>query len=91
MRLVSWNVNGIRAVSKKGFFEWLADASPDVLCLQETKIQTGQLTRRLAQPPGYRAHWHSAERKGYSGVATWTSTKPPWASMAERTWRRVVA
>ena len=76
MKLVSWNVNGIRAAQKKGLFDWLAAASPDVLCLQETKIQPHQLTEKLRQPPGYHAYWNSAERKGYSGVATWSRTEP---------------
>jgi exodeoxyribonuclease-3 len=76
MRLVSWNVNGIRSAVRKGFHDWLEEASPDVLCLQETRIQADQLTKRLAQPPGYHASWNSAERKGYSGVATWCKTPP---------------
>jgi exodeoxyribonuclease-3 len=76
MRLVSWNVNGIRAGIRKGFFEWLRGASPDVLCLQETKIQPEQLTPEMEQPDGYHTYWHSAERKGYSGVSTWTKREP---------------
>lgn len=70
MRLISWNVNGIRAVVRYGFWEWLAADQPDVICLQETRIDPQQLTAQMRQPPGYHAHWHSAERKGYSGVAT---------------------
>ena len=73
MKIVSWNVNGIRACLKKGFIEWLARASPDILCLQETKAVEDQLAaadhERIAEL-GYSAYWHSAERKGYSGVAT---------------------
>ena len=76
MRLVSWNVNGIRAGIRKGFFEWLQGASPDVLCLQETKIRPEQLTPEMEQPDGYHTYWHSAERKGYSGVSTWTKNEP---------------
>ncbi|MBN1640212.1 MAG: exodeoxyribonuclease III [Anaerolineae bacterium] len=76
MRLVSWNVNGIRSVTGKGFHDWLDQASPDVLCLQETRIQADQLTERLAQPAGYHATWCHAERKGYSGVTTWCKTPP---------------
>lgn len=72
MRIVSWNVNGIRAVEKKGFLEWLGEAQPDVACLQETKVQPDQLTNKLLQPEGYHTYWHSAERKGYSGVATFS-------------------
>jgi exodeoxyribonuclease-3 len=74
MKLVSWNVNGIRAAVRKGFFDWLDAATPDVLCLQETRIQADQLTERLTRPPGYQTHWYPAERKGYSGVTTWSRT-----------------
>ena len=76
MKLISWNVNGIRAVAKRGFDEWLAAASPDVLCLQETRAQPDQLAAKLRQPAGYQAWWNSAERKGYSGVATLAKTEP---------------
>ena len=76
MKLISWNVNGIRAMAGKGFMEWLSAEEPDVLCVQETKAQPDQLTEDLRQPPGYRAYWHSAERKGYSGVATLCRTEP---------------
>lgn len=75
-RLVSWNVNGIRAASRNGFWDWLEQASPDILCLQETRIQAEQLTERMRQPPGYRSFWHHAERKGYSGVATFCRQAP---------------
>lgn len=76
MRVVSWNVNGIRAVIRNGFWEWLAEAQPQVLCLQETRIQLEQLTEEMGQPSGYHAFWHSAERKGYSGVATLCQRAP---------------
>jgi len=76
MRIVSWNVNGIRAVAKKGFWDWFNMDQPDVLCLQETKAQPDQLDDELINPPGYHATYHSAERKGYSGVTTWSKTKP---------------
>ncbi|MCK4717469.1 MAG: endonuclease/exonuclease/phosphatase family protein, partial [Thermoplasmata archaeon] len=55
MKLVSWNVNGIRAVSKKGFYDWLHDLKPDILCLQETKAWPEQLVEGLLHPPGYHA------------------------------------
>ncbi|MBY8999560.1 MAG: exodeoxyribonuclease III [Candidatus Heimdallarchaeota archaeon] len=80
--LISWNVNGIRAVSKKvvhnnlKFNDWLYKASPDVLCLQETKAQIDQLTEKIISPQGYKSYWHSAERKGYSGVVTYSKTNP---------------
>lgn len=73
MKLISWNVNGLRAVMKKNFFEFLEEEDPDVLCIQETKMQEGQ-----AEVPteGYLQYWCSAERKGYSGVLTLTKEKP---------------
>ena len=80
--LISWNVNGIRAVSKKEvhenlkFNEWLNKTSPDVLCLQETKAHPDQLTAGLLNPQGYISNWSSAERKGYSGVVTYSKAKP---------------
>ncbi len=72
IRLLSWNVNGIRAVHKKGFLEWMNKESADILCLQETKAQKDQLDPILVEVEGYQSHWCSAERKGYSGVATYT-------------------
>jgi exodeoxyribonuclease-3 len=76
MKLISWNVNGIRAVWKKGFAEFVAAQDPDVLCLQETKIQPEQLTPELRELPGYRSYWSMAEKKGYSGVATYSKGEP---------------
>lgn len=75
-RILSWNVNGIRAVAKKGFLEWFQGESPDILCLQETKAQPEQLTGDLLEPEGYHVYWASAEKKGYSGVAVYTREKP---------------
>jgi exodeoxyribonuclease-3 len=76
VKLISWNVNGIRAAWKKGLPEFVAAENPDVLCLQETKIQVEQLTPELTDLPGYRSHWSMAEKKGYSGVATYTRPEP---------------
>jgi exodeoxyribonuclease-3 len=76
MRLVSWNVNGIRAAIRNGLWDWLALDSPDVLCIQETRISLDQLTDNMRHPPGYYAYWHSAERKGYSGVAILSRSLP---------------
>ena len=76
LKIVSWNVNGLRAVAKKGFLQWCQSYSPDILCLQEIKAHPGQLTPELRNLPGYVAHFHPAERPGYSGVATYTKTKP---------------
>ena len=70
MRLISWNVNGIRAVHKKGFLEWFESEQPDVLCIQETKAHESQLPAALKQVEGYTAWFSEPERKGYSGVAT---------------------
>ena len=76
IRILCWNVNGIRAVERKGFLEWLQQESPDILCLQETKAQPDQISYELQQPPGYYAYWNFPQRKGYSGVATLTKEKP---------------
>lgn len=70
MKIISWNVNGIRAAKQKGFLDWLAAEQPDILCVQETKAHPEQLSQDLLAPPGYTVYWASAERKGYSGVAT---------------------
>ncbi|MDD4877286.1 MAG: exodeoxyribonuclease III [Dehalococcoidales bacterium] len=76
IKIICWNVNGIRAVARKGFLEWIGKESPDILCLQETKASPEQLTHDLLEPPGYLAYWNYPERKGYSGVATLTKEKP---------------
>jgi exodeoxyribonuclease-3 len=76
MRLVTWNVNGIRAAVRNGFWSWLASAGPEVVCLQETRIQPEQLAPKMRQPPGYHAVWHAGERRGYSGVATLSQHEP---------------
>jgi exodeoxyribonuclease-3 len=76
IKLCSWNVNGIRAIHKKGFLEWFEEEKPDVLCLQETKANEDQLPSKLKEIYGYHSYFTSAERKGYSGVALYTSLKP---------------
>lgn len=74
MRLVSWNVNGIRAVARKGLFDpFVQSLEPDVICLQETKAQQSQSDVELA---GYEEHWNSAEKKGYSGTAIFSKPQP---------------
>lgn len=73
MKLISWNVNGLRAVLKKGFIEFFTSKQPDILCIQETKMQPGQATVDIE---GYEEYWNSAERKGYSGTAVFTRLKP---------------
>jgi exodeoxyribonuclease-3 len=77
MKLICWNVNGIRAVLNKGFLEWFSQESPDILCLQETKAHPDQLGFELTHPKGYHAFFsHSKNKKGYSGVVTYTKKKP---------------
>ncbi|NOZ04450.1 MAG: exodeoxyribonuclease III [FCB group bacterium] len=76
MIIYSWNVNGIRAAEKKGLLSWLSMVQPDILCLQETKARTDQLTSRLLNDHGYYTYWHSAEKAGYSGVATFCKEEP---------------
>lgn len=76
MLLMSWNVNGIRAVQKKGFIDWLQATQPDILALQETKAHPDQLDEALLKPLGYHTYWASAERKGYSGVAIYSKIEP---------------
>ncbi len=76
VKILSWNVNGVRAALKKGFLNWLSKESPDVLCLQEIKAKREQLPPELLYPKGYETHWNPAERPGYSGVATFAKSKP---------------
>ncbi len=73
MKLVSWNVNGLRACLEKGFLESVKALDADVICLQETKMQQGQAEVEL---PGFEQYWNSAEKKGYSGTAVFTRIKP---------------
>lgn len=74
IRLFSWNVNGVRACAKKGFLEWLADCGADIIMLQETKCSPEQLPAALCKPEGFHVEWCAAEKKGYSGVATFSRT-----------------
>lgn len=77
MKVLSYNVNGIRAAIKKGFLDWLKAADPDVICLQEIKAQTEQLDLKVFEDLGYRyQYWYSANKKGYSGVAILSKHKP---------------
>ena len=77
MKVLSYNVNGIRAAIKKGFLDWLQAANPDVICIQETKAQKEQLDLQLFEDLGYTYHyWFSAQKKGYSGVAVLSKVKP---------------
>lgn len=76
MKIITYNVNGIRAALGKGFIQWLTTAAPDVLCLQETKAQPEQIPEEEFRALGYDCYWHSAEKKGYSGVGILTRIKP---------------
>ena len=77
MKIISYNVNGIRAAIRKGFLEWLTQANPDVICLQEIKANEDQLDLKLFEEAGYPySYWYSAQKKGYSGVAILSKHKP---------------
>jgi exodeoxyribonuclease-3 len=76
MRLLSWNVNGLRAIYKKNFLEWFDSEQADIYCIQETKSHLDQLPKKLIERPDYKGYFAQAERKGYSGVALWSKIKP---------------
>jgi exodeoxyribonuclease-3 len=76
MKIISWNINGIRAVYRKNFFKWMKKTNPDILCLQEIKAQKEQIPEELIKPEGYYSYFNFAERKGYSGTAVYTKKKP---------------
>jgi len=75
-RIISYNVNGIRAAIRKGFLEWLTDVDADIICIQETKAQPEQVPLFDIEALGYRSYWYSAVKKGYSGVAILTKETP---------------
>lgn len=76
MRLLSWNVNGLRAIYKKNFLTWFEQQQADIYCIQETKSHPEQLPEKLVRGSDYHSYFSQAERKGYSGVAIWTRTEP---------------
>ncbi len=76
MKIISWNVNGLRAVYKRNFLKWLANTNADIVCLQEIKAQPNQLMPSLIKPKDYYSYFNSAIRKGYSGVAVYAKEKP---------------
>ncbi len=76
MKLISWNVNGIRAAQSKGFLDWFGAQEADVVCVQETKAQPEQVDLFLKNPSGFHSFWHSAEKPGYSGVAIFSKAEP---------------
>ena len=76
MRIISYNVNGLRAVLKKGFIDWLKTNPADIICLQETKATKDDIDTKLLDALGFHHHWFSAQKKGYSGVAVFSKIKP---------------
>ena len=76
MKIYSWNVNGIRAIAKKGFFTWIKDLDADIVCLQETKAAPDQLGFDLTEITPYESSFAAAQKKGYSGVVTYSKVKP---------------
>lgn len=76
MKIVSWNVNGLRSVSQKGFLEWLKKEKADIVCLQEIKLQEDQIPEELRAMKGYVAYYNTGGRKGYAGVAVYAKREP---------------
>jgi len=76
MKIITYNVNGIRAAIKKDFIEWLKSSNPDIVCIQETKAQPEQIPSLDFEEAGYKSYWYSAKRKGYSGVGILTRKEP---------------
>ena len=76
MKILSWNVNGLRSVHRKGFLDWFIEVQPDIFCVQEIKATPDQLDEKLRLIDGYFSYFNPAEKKGYSGVAIYTKVKP---------------
>jgi exodeoxyribonuclease-3 len=76
VRILTLNLNGIRSAAGKGLYPWLATHGADIVCLQELKAQAADMTAEMLNPPGYRGHFHYAEKKGYSGVGIYTRRPP---------------
>ena len=76
MKIITYNVNGLRAAVSKGLPEWLEQENPDILCLQETKLQPDQYPGEVFEALGYKSYLYSAQKKGYSGVALLTKQEP---------------
>ena len=76
MKIISWNVNGLRATYKKGFLDWFKKSKADVICLQELRAEKEQLPQELVNIEGYYSYFNSAIKKGYSGTAIYTKEKP---------------
>ena len=81
MRIVSYNVNGIRAAIKKGWIEWLKEYPIDVLCVQETKASENDVDLQIFKSLGYHISWLAAQKKGYSGVAIFSKVKPDFVQL----------
>ena len=86
MKIISWNVNGIRACTKKGFLSYLENENPDICCLQEIKANEEDIPDNLINPLGYYNIFHSAQKKGYSGVGVYTKEKPVFVSPFTGIW-----
>ena len=76
MQIITLNVNGVRAASRKGFFEWLPEQNADIICVQELKAQYSDLTNEILAPDGYYGYFHFAQKKGYSGVGIYCRERP---------------
>ncbi len=76
MRIIAWNVNGIRAAVRNGLLQWLEKTQPDILCVQEVKASPQELDTPILKPPGYRSFWQPARRRGYSGVGVYVKKRP---------------
>lgn len=84
IRIISWNVNGIRAAINKGLWQWVKKENADIYCFQETKANQDQVPVGLEMPKGFRTYWNSAEKAGYSGVATLTKNEPKTVICGDR-------
>ena len=76
MKILTYNVNGIRSAMSKGFADWLKATNADMICLQEVKAEEHQIDKAIFEEMGYQVYWHHAEKKGYSGVAIFTKVTP---------------
>ena len=76
MKILSWNVNGIRAIAKKGFLDWFKVEKPEILCIQETKARPEQLSADILEPEGYHSFWNFPVKKGYAGVSVFSNVEP---------------
>jgi exodeoxyribonuclease-3 len=81
MRIISYNVNGIRSAIKKGFYDWIKTSPAEIVCVQETKAEKENVDHKQFRDMGYEDYWYSAEKKGYSGVAIFTKIKPDFIQM----------